>query len=601
MQDTSKQVCTNPERSWTILTAVNAGLFLVWLYVGGYRWEGYPCYVWPVSVWVRLGYFLVLLGAVIYFCRLLWNVVVEPDRFTNPAIVMGLTNFFLLRIILGSALPLLGDEAYHWLWPIRLDWAYYDHPGLLGWLGYPFSLISRSVMSARMGPILMGTGSAILMWYFARWLTGKRSVANVCLAGLMMLPIGLICTVILFTDSPLGLLWPASAWVMLIALEKNRLRWWLLQGLLLGLGINCKFLTFVLIGMMGLYLLIDRRGRRALLTAGPYFAIVLAMALSAPVIIWNALHQWQTFVFNFVTRPAHMKFSPYGVWIFAGQEMLLLGPVLLVWSVFFPAVWGWKAMRAGRLPAVLVVMTGYAPLLLYILMKPFSTVGAGWTAPLLPLLLLILAWSASESEQGQKWLRAGLKVGAITTCLVFAGLIGQFFLGPDAMRAMGSRIVPEKKMKQYLTWYFGWYPLGQELNQLYRQCNQNHPTFIMTRTYMYASQLTQYSRAIPLVFSIGNDSMYGRCFDYWNEPEKNKTADCIYVSDHNPSQRVMAPLQDAFGSVQKLSPAQRSSQHWISDFFQLYYCRNPKRFPQIMNLAKDTKTDASKLTPKGQP
>jgi hypothetical protein len=136
---------TKDNRHWLVVTILSLGLFAVWLGADGIHWQGYPCFAWKTSSAVRIGYLTMLLAAVVYFCRLLVNVIRNPERFYRKTILLAMVSFVLLRIVIGSALPLLGDEAYHWIWPQRLDWCYYDHGGLLSWVSYPFFLMGKDV------------------------------------------------------------------------------------------------------------------------------------------------------------------------------------------------------------------------------------------------------------------------------------------------------------------------------------------------------------------------------------------------------------------------------------------------------------------------
>ena len=132
MPDRSKEHCAQDRRLWWVLTGGAGILFLAWWILGGYRWEGYPCYVWNAGMGSRLAFFYAMFGLVIYFSYLLIRVVWVPDRFDNINIALALAGFLILRVLISSAMPLLGDEAYHWLWAPNLDWCYYDHGGMLG-------------------------------------------------------------------------------------------------------------------------------------------------------------------------------------------------------------------------------------------------------------------------------------------------------------------------------------------------------------------------------------------------------------------------------------------------------------------------------------
>jgi hypothetical protein len=577
------------DRHWLTLTGLTALLFVIWLTAKGWQWDGYPCFAWPVSLPIRLTYMAALLGAVIYFCQLLVFVVINPERFYRKTIFLAFISYILLRIILGSALPLLGDEAYHWIWPQQLDWCYYDHGGLTAWVCYPFWLMGKAVFYARLAPILLGTLTAVLVWRFTRSLTGDKKIANIALAGLMMLPVGLIGTLILFTDTPLAPIWIAGLWTTILALRTGKLRWWILLGLLMGLGLNCKFLIFGLMIMIFCYLLIDPRGRRSFKTPGPYLAVIIAMIMFIPLVYWNATHDWLTFVFNFGKRGDALGFNPKGLIGFSVEQILLVGPIFLIWCFYYPARWGWRKFREGKIEPLILVLGGYIPFMTYAvlkLMRPLNSSVINWTAPLFAVLTIILAWSAIESTRNKKWCRLALHAGAVMTCIFVGGLIGEFFIGPDPIRQIGKPIVKEKNLNRYLADFFGWQPLGRELDQLLPQLNPDRLPFIMTRTYMHAAQLTQYCSAVPLVLSMHDDFMYGRCFDYWNQPQTHLGQDCVFVATHPISEGIRKELEASFASVRELPLAERNPQAWVNTVFHLYYCERMKKLPSAADAKK---------------
>ncbi|MFA5865198.1 MAG: glycosyltransferase family 39 protein [Phycisphaerae bacterium] len=569
--------------SWMVLSGLSVGLFIVWLAAGGYRWDGYPCFIWNAGLVVRSLYLLVLLGTVIYFCHLLLKIAVGTESLSSGSAIASFVSFILLRIILSSAIPLVNDEAYHWLWPAKIDWCYYDHGGMLAWVVYPFRCISKSVLAARMGPIIMGTVTVLLLWRFSRWLTGDPKIADRCLAGMMILPAGLIGTTLLLTDTPLAVLWIAGLWTTMLGIRRQGLGWWILAGMCWGFGLDCKFLGIPLMGMSCLYLLIDPKGRAALKTFGPYLAVLVAGVAFLPTILWNAEHGWQTFIFHFVSREPIKGVYPMGFLNYCGYQFFLIGPVFLIWSLFGPLPWGWREFRKGNYQAVLLILTVYCPFILYVglhAFRPPEVGGMNWTVPLLGLLVLILVWSAGQSPSAKYWLKGSLVAGSITTCLLVIVLMGQVFLGPEAVYAIARPWTTEHRINSKLVMFFGSMPMGREIDVLYPRYSRKHKVFVMARQYRHAAELTEYSSVVPLVLNYGNDSIYGQCFRYWNQPQSHQGEDCLFVSDHPLSRNHLNVLKRSFQSVELLGPSERAPWNRIGALHCVYYCRNLIHFPQ---------------------
>lgn len=80
--------------------------------------------------------------------------------------------------------------------------------------------------------------------------------------------------------------WAAIALLLWRATTRGGLVNWGLLGLVAGFGLWAKYSTAVLLAAGALWLLLDAKGRRALLTPGPHVALVLFAAAAAPQAWW---------------------------------------------------------------------------------------------------------------------------------------------------------------------------------------------------------------------------------------------------------------------------------------------------------------------------
>ena len=48
--------------------------------------------------------------------------------------------FFVIRLILGWLFPLTADESYYWLWSKHLSLSFVDHPAMIAFINYIFTL-----------------------------------------------------------------------------------------------------------------------------------------------------------------------------------------------------------------------------------------------------------------------------------------------------------------------------------------------------------------------------------------------------------------------------------------------------------------------------
>ena len=70
------------------------------------------------------------------------------------------------------------------------------------------------------------------------------------------------------------------------ALRTGRLRDWCLLGLAGGFAVWAKYFVVMLAAPLALFLLLDRDARTALRTAGPYVAVLVALAVALPHLVW---------------------------------------------------------------------------------------------------------------------------------------------------------------------------------------------------------------------------------------------------------------------------------------------------------------------------
>lgn len=211
-----------------------------------------------------------------------------------------LTASAVLHVLLSVTLELSADEAHYALYAAHLDWSYFDHPPLVGWVQWPFLQIGGTDLALRIVPM-------------ACWL-----LANFLLIALSdnLFPQfadqrGLRADIVLFSLSPLlhllgialvpdTLLMPLTLAVMLITWrlchehESLRIRNWIILGLLLGLTGLAKYTAFLnAIGVLLVFM--HRYGPRLMIRAGPWIAVLIAAAVVAPVFWWNSQHDWISF------------------------------------------------------------------------------------------------------------------------------------------------------------------------------------------------------------------------------------------------------------------------------------------------------------------
>ncbi len=193
----------------------------------------------------------------------------------------------VLPPLLSSSLPF--DVVESLSWGREWQWGYYKHPPLAPWVLHLFYRAFGDV-----GPFLLSQGCiAATLWLV--WLTGRRLMDG----QRAFIGTALTMGVAFYTRPALEFnhniaqmpLWAALAWALLAALQSGRLRHWLLLGLLAGLGMLTKYSIAIVLGCLGLYLLTSP-ARRALRSPGPWLALLVALLVLAPHLVWLRQTDW---------------------------------------------------------------------------------------------------------------------------------------------------------------------------------------------------------------------------------------------------------------------------------------------------------------------
>ena len=208
----------------------------------------------------------------------------------------------LLHLLLGAVLGFSSDEALHALYAVHPDWAYQDHPPLLGWLLWPLVQLGTSEVWLRLLPLALWVLCAGFIYDIARRLQHLLVPASVTpeAAGLWavlaytLAPLLHIMGIGLLPDTLLMLCTAALLWQTLRLFHEETARYraeWLLLGALLGLAGLTRYTAWLIV-LPALCALYSAHGQRLLRQPGPWLAAVLALLLVLPILIWNAQQGW---------------------------------------------------------------------------------------------------------------------------------------------------------------------------------------------------------------------------------------------------------------------------------------------------------------------
>jgi len=132
-------------------------------------------------------------------------------------------------------------------------------------------------------------------------------------------------------------LWALAGYAYWRALRGRRLIHWIALGAAIGLAVWAKYFVVVLALPLALFVLLDRQARASLATPGPYLAVVVALAIMAPHLVWLVQNDFLPFAYA-EARAAPSRgivdhlFHPAQ---FAADQLGFLVPSLLIAAPLF--------------------------------------------------------------------------------------------------------------------------------------------------------------------------------------------------------------------------------------------------------------------------
>jgi 4-amino-4-deoxy-L-arabinose transferase-like glycosyltransferase len=267
-----------------------------------------------------------------------------------------------LRLAFGAALGLGVDESYMVASGRVLSLGYYDHPPAAWWLSWSAAHLfgSEAPVVVRLPFIALFALSTWLMYRLGSAIADAR--AGLWAAVLLNLsPVfGVTTGTWVLPDGPLDCALLGAALCLVRALERGTLGWWLGAGVCAGLALLSKYSAVLTMVGAVIYLLSSPAHRRWLTTPKPWLAALVALLLFAPVLVWNASHDWVSFAFQ-SGRAGGMHLRPLAPLVtLAGEALFVLPWIWLPMMVVFvvalrrgPSEWrGWLMCCLAAPPIV---------------------------------------------------------------------------------------------------------------------------------------------------------------------------------------------------------------------------------------------------------
>jgi 4-amino-4-deoxy-L-arabinose transferase-like glycosyltransferase len=282
-------------------------------------------------------------------------------------------------------------------------------------------------------------------------------------------------------------------------LRWGSLRQWLLLGAALGLAGLAKYTAVTLVvTVVGALLLAGRA--RDLRGPGPWLAAALALLLVAPVLLWNAQHQWMSIRYQLRHGTGGSGWAPGDFLLSRAGELVTYGPALVLGGLLA----AWQALRHERAdPGVRLCLLTALPVL--VLFWPASGREASlphWTQ---------LAWAALAGLAARWFVRGWHSRARRTLALAGAGWCGVLLL--TLYLVLGARLGPADPVGRARAPFTGWDRAAATAVRLRDAlpAGPGAPPVLFTNRWTSASRLAWYGRPAPVqVIDKRNDQ-----FDLW--------------------------------------------------------------------------------------
>ena len=334
------------------------------------------------------------------------------------AIALGLLT--LLRLVVAVFIPTSPDEAYYWLWAQAPAAGYYDHPFMVAaWVHIGTTMFGNTAFGIRfLGPISTAIGSWLVFDAARRLGIGRGYGAAILLNATLLFGAG---SVLMTPDTPLLFFWIATLWATARIVAGGSGWWWIVTGIAAGLALDSKYTAALLLAGIGLWALLTPLGRRWLFRdLRPWAALVIALALFLPVILWNAHHGWVSFAKQ-GGRTA--DFHPARALQFLGEliggQLGLATPIIFILCVI--GLWRATAIALRRREAgsSLLVALGVLPALVFIQHALGDRVQGNWPEIIYPAAVI----AAAALPAAERWLKPGAILGFVLTLVVYVQAI----------------------------------------------------------------------------------------------------------------------------------------------------------------------------------
>jgi hypothetical protein len=330
---------------------------------------------------------------------------------------------------------------------------------------------------------------------------------------------------------------------------------WLAFGVLTGLGMLSKYHAVFLLAGLCLYLITSPKVRHLLVTPGPYIAVIAAFLVFSPVLIWNAQHEWVSFLFH-GGRALAKSFSPGATLAnIAGQALWLMPWIWLpiVWTLVGNIFSGPESYKPKTLrdKSWLLCCLASGPIVLFTAATLWGAQGLfHWQAPGYLLAFPLLGRAVAEKAVASHRLISGWLKGSAIIFLLLITILASHTATGWLVDVMPEAFIQGDPTLESLDWR-DLAPALQERGYLSPAVKDS--IFIVARNWIEAGKIDYaLGGALPVVIFSGDPHHYP--FIHSLSDMKGKTALIIgRASGMTDTETVLRPYFDSMVQMENIN------------------------------------------------
>lgn len=401
------------------------------------------------------------------------------------------------------------DELYYRACAARLAFGYVDHPPLsIGVLAASHALLGDALLPMRVWPALAVAGAALVSALLARRLGGGAFAEVLATLSVLGSPVALVLGSFFSMNAFELLLWPASALLLIEVLSRGGALW-LGLGALLGVCVLNKHTSvpFALALVVGS---LFTPARRHFLTPWPWLGALVAAALVAPNVAWQAAHGWPSL--EFYEQAQRLKNIPTPAFSVLANQVLVTGPVAAPLALL-----GVVALLRDRVRAASVAFAVAYILLLGALMLSHSSRPERIVA-IYPVVFAAGAAALERIARGRcRWLAPASLVLSVAGALAFMPLTLPLLPVPRvAAYAAALGVVPQlergrqSSLPQWLADRLAWPELVAHIARVYAGLSpkERAHALLFAPSYGEAGALELWGPGLGLPAVLSNHNSY---------------------------------------------------------------------------------------------